>query len=353
MNGDDGQEWRGSPADDEQVRDPVIAYAVKHPRRLFKWLFLGIVLVALFFYVTRSREPAYQGRSLSEWAAELHTSGGPPGFIDYRLLAEDIGPKDACEAIRRIGPAAVPFLIKDLQARPSKLAVVFGSALRVFPSVSEQLMGPTSTMEEARWRAALALHLLGAAAKPALPVATSLLVTTNSYTYAGAAGAAVLAGLGDQGLRILRGALNTNNTWSNDCAVWGLAQMGDVAKPVVPELLRIAMARPRGAIVLEFWALDALGADSNAMIALAIADLKSTNAGPFPDYGKVRSLDWLAEHKEISLATAQVIIPFLSHPDSMIRQAASNALWVIDPTTAQTSGVSAQKEEWRVKSTWR
>src|SRR5213594_4275496 len=71
-------------------------------------------IVAVFFLASQPSEPVYQGKHLSQWLWEFDMSNS--------LLEPDRG-KKAEEAIREMGTNAVPFLVRELRVRDSRLKI--------------------------------------------------------------------------------------------------------------------------------------------------------------------------------------------------------------------------------------
>ena len=82
------------------------ALCLKMKRSRFKLLvFGGIMAVAIAIVLFRTQEPDADGRTLSEWLEGTEW-----------IRHSEIRP-EATNAIRKIGPAAVPFLLKNLQVK--------------------------------------------------------------------------------------------------------------------------------------------------------------------------------------------------------------------------------------------
>ncbi len=69
------------------------------------------LVAALIFAATRSREPVYQGKKLSEWLEE----GSSQEEFSYRFSAE------TRFAVRQIGTNALPFLLDTLRSQDSQV----------------------------------------------------------------------------------------------------------------------------------------------------------------------------------------------------------------------------------------
>src|SRR5689334_5790483 len=117
----------------------------------------GILLAVLLIctlVVVWPREPAFNGRSLSQWLAEFN-----------RVPPNQPAP-EAEEAIRRIGPSALPFLLSYIWANePSRL---IWARQWINKTLHKSYRSPIDLCAPS-WRA---LSILGPAAKPAIPEIT-------------------------------------------------------------------------------------------------------------------------------------------------------------------------------------
>lgn len=127
-------------------------------------ILLGLVLVVLWLEV---REPAFKGRPLTHWLAELNTCGA----------LDRTGP--AAEAIRGIGSPGLPLILRRLQ--PSE-----GSGARRIAREFAQMLLPSRfgpqdpTLYEGP--ALFALQQLGSQAGPIVPELVQMLESTNRST---------------------------------------------------------------------------------------------------------------------------------------------------------------------------
>ena len=138
-------------------------------------------------------EPVYQGVTLSAWLDQVTATPGSPMITDTN--------NPAVIAVRAIGTNAIPFLMRDLEARDNP-----------FVHRLEQLMLKQKVIKVRFWGAAerrnralggfRALNTIGA---PAIPALVSLVETNPGYI------PAVLAGIGRPALPALAQCL-TNDT---------------------------------------------------------------------------------------------------------------------------------------------
>ncbi len=128
--------------------------------------------VAIFL---ASREPEYGGRTLSSWLGDLDY--GIPGF-DHTKFAK------AEEAVRQIGPRAVPGLISMMRYEESS----FSARIRkLFAKQKLIKIKPPLSAEHFQWRGARGVWILGPSAKATIPHLITLLTNQSSWVRGGAA----------------------------------------------------------------------------------------------------------------------------------------------------------------------
>ncbi|MDB6124934.1 MAG: domain containing protein, partial [Pedosphaera sp.] len=76
-----------------------------------------LLLVGLAFYLSRTKEPSYQGKTLMEWRVEFQRTG--IGVEDAARM--DTAAVPSYYAIRHIGTNAFPFLLREVAIRESPL----------------------------------------------------------------------------------------------------------------------------------------------------------------------------------------------------------------------------------------
>jgi len=127
-------------------------------------LTVGLLLTAACLVsVNRSKEPSYQGKSLSRWLDEL------PDLVLSEFNADAQIP--AREALQHIGTNAIPFLLERIQAKDSTLK----RKLIEWAERHDVSALRFKRAELRREEAAVGLRLLGPRALPAVPVLVSLL----------------------------------------------------------------------------------------------------------------------------------------------------------------------------------
>ncbi len=156
----------------------------------------GTATVVLETEVLASREPSYNGRSLTEWQADLGDSLSQKG--PKQIAAE--------EALRHMGTSALSCLLNDLTFDP-KLRRHHIHTIRPDKRTADQRAG----------QAVRAFEVLGPLAKPAIPELARLLEQNPGYV------PLALAGIGRDALPQLKQALTSSNFFVRDNTAAGLA----------------------------------------------------------------------------------------------------------------------------------
>lgn len=280
-----------------------------------------VLLVALVFF-TRSREPRYQGHTLTYWVLAC-----------YWTAPDKPTRQQAADAIRQIGTNAVPFLLDWIHyeapferrdREESSTARLRWLVSKLGIEVSSGLTDTEQLRADATW---FALGILGADAKSAVPELTRLLNEPRTSTAVGRA-ALGLGRMGEPGLPSLQAAL-TNGYRTVRCrAAANLGfYTGTNSRPFVVQSLMNA-ARDEEWTVAEaaLRSLHRLNADPRQSISLATGKLGDRL--PETRAGAARHL-WTYGPKARTAAPA--LLGLLNDPDLVVRRSATNALLTIAP----------------------
>ncbi len=144
---------------------------MKWSRRVVLLIALAVVFAAILWALLqrRNHEPAYQGRTLSQWLTAA---------IDYRYSARDSDREKAVQAtnaVHHIGTNALPWLLKWLDCEIPKWR---GNLLErvprqayLHPRLARPLLGPEGTR---LWLGITGFEILREEAAPALPALITL-----------------------------------------------------------------------------------------------------------------------------------------------------------------------------------
>ncbi|WP_150107465.1 HEAT repeat domain-containing protein [Pedosphaera parvula] len=288
---------------------------MRRKRAAICFLFAAAVgLLVLYWF---SHEPTFQGKSLSFWMVQVRQ-----GDRKERVEARN--------ALHSIGKAAVPRLIKMLQARNSPIKTelaTFTAGFSLFTGTFQQTSGTT------RIYVVNALGELGSTATEAVPYLQKLaderdvmLSPTAIAALIKIKGAPIdplIADLGD----------NTKPQWY--FAANALADLETNAAKAVP-LLCQALESTNSSIM--FFAARALGrirSNPQLSIPALVNTIKrsSSLAGVIPPKNiPLRgSIEALGEFEQEARSTNQILEQHVHDPDSLVRQAAITSLYQIMP----------------------
>ncbi len=124
-------------------------------------LVLAVVLGCLAALILSSREPRYQGRTLSAWIEDAR-----PGFYSSRLRKTNLVWQDSRRAAKQMAPDAIPFLLKWVQAKDSPEKTKLRLWLLQHPFLHLRITDD----DQRHKRAMIGFWLLEGEGKPAWPV---------------------------------------------------------------------------------------------------------------------------------------------------------------------------------------
>jgi hypothetical protein len=253
-----------------------------------------LLLIGASAFLLSSRPPRYAGRSLRQWLDAL------PNVPNASFPSRASPPDSAADALQHMGPSAVPFLIKMVNARDSS----FSDKMKTFLDRQGLFRLPYHHAGDEQIEAPKGLSALGAVAKPAIPAVAKLirdgegnperaLVTlarigpdairalvellqnTNKLIRCSAAG--YLGNFREHGKTIvprLITCLDDPDESLQDAAASALGGFGHKARPAIPKLLQLAHSKPyeSGAIY------TLMTIDYDGTLRTLIAELHSTDA---------------------------------------------------------------------------
>src|SRR5688572_9383128 len=134
-------------------------------RKVIIYALLLLILATLPIWIFR--EPSYEGRSLSQWLADASSGAGNIDNPDRT--------SSAAEAIRAIGPKALPHLVGMLSAGETLLGELHRELGGDLVIGTHRILSPW----EKQRRGVIGLQILGPAAAPALPEILRLLESNS------------------------------------------------------------------------------------------------------------------------------------------------------------------------------
>jgi HEAT repeat protein len=278
---------------------------------------LGFLIAGLIIWSVSSKEPVYQGRSLSSWLDEWgHASNNRTNH--------------AAIAIRAIGSNGVPFLLARISRNESTNEIIFWRFAEKFvPDAWNPLYRDTPR----ELTAAEAINLLGVEAKSAFPTLTNLF----SHKINLVATSVGLAGLGHEGVTVLLEAL-TNKDWLvRNFAASALGEANSDLDKVIPALIEIT--RMKCTKQEDYLVVDGAGIGlmqlqkQSETVVPALAQLISS-----PDNTtRLLAAAFLRGFGTDAKAAVPVLLKARTDVNAGVRDAAENALKEIDPQAAAQS----------------
>jgi hypothetical protein len=318
---------------------PLSFYTVPMRRRTY-FLVFGIILLAIvggvvFFH---SSEPSYDGRTLSRWMADYwECVRSPPAspsmfsmgmYIGYERDSPRL--RAATNAIRRLAPEAIPFMLEWMDyGQPgwserfcsyvNELKGTWRIERRIERYIVERLERPSVRSRNS----AVAFRAVGSSAKAAIPRLKELLKSPKP----GVADNAILAlvYLGPNGLPPLMEALADKSRTNRDHLAEGIARMGTNGRPAIPVLVH-CLKEPNNPDLYRFaFFLRQLQPDPSLVIPELIAIVAD------PKLRKPLHIDYLGSFGRAASNAVPALIEALKDPDPQIRMYASNTLQRIEP----------------------
>jgi HEAT repeat protein len=288
-------------------------------RTHFKWTKAGCILVAigaasLLVGSRPAREPEYDGLPLSDYLRSLT-------YSQVRLE------RSARDAIRAIGPNAVPHLIKILDARESR----FKNRFNEMANRQSFIRFRFEPLEPRQVQAAMACQELGPIAAPAIPSLGRLIDDPQLGSWAVAA----LAEIGPQTFPMLTNALSSRWPATRFAAV-GHLRLARPRERAVPPLLTALGSQESNMRSIAAESLGALGVRTPEVVAALEAHLDDPEMSV--RITAARSLGWCG-----SAATSSVpkLLELYRGQEGMPeQQCIGEALASIDPAAMQRAGLS-------------
>ncbi len=246
---------------------------------------IAILGGAIYFTPTSRKEPSYHGKSLTKWLKRLDDGqvSGISSSVLPSFTPRQIG---AAEAIRAIGTNALPLLMEDIHARPTGNSFRF----KLRNSLDHVLKRGSRTWwflrdligeetQEDRVRWRAAQGL--AALGPLTsPAVPELkrLLFTNYWHSSIKEAAYALATVGSEGIAILTNAVQPQAEWSGMCALWALGQHPEAGTNVMPFLIGATSSASEGTACGAIQVLGLFHTDAEHAIPALTAALSSANA---------------------------------------------------------------------------
>jgi hypothetical protein len=252
-----------------------------------------ILLLAGVGYLRPSapREPVYRGKTLTRWLVQLD-DGRAFGISSGALPSPTPAQVEAGAAIHSLGAGALPLLMKDLHIQPAtnSFRLRFQDWLS---ELAERLSGRPLTFAVVTREDRIhwrAAQGLAALGPLALPALPELkrLLYTNYYHSSIKEAAFALAAIGPEGIGILTNAVQPTTEWSGMCAIWALGHHPAAGTNVIPFLVSAAASTSEGT---ASGAIQILGRfHTDAAVVLPALTRALTGANPSVSRDAARAL---------------------------------------------------------------
>jgi len=274
----------------------------------------GFLLVCLF-WCFRSKEPAYQGKKLSQWMDEL------PDLLEHEWNADT--PIPAREALHNIGIKAIPHLLKRIQTRDwalkSKLI-----------ELDERYDLPVIHFKRATLRqceAARGFRLLGPKGVSALPALEHLLHQGDDPP---GFVAWAMAGIGSEAVALLTNAPTNRNHKVRKNAAFALGTVyaadRNLAVPALIEFLRDTNELVR---LHAICSLGNIGKGPDLVVPALIERLADQHIGV-----RRSAITSLAQFGSQAKAAVPALLKLTDNEQELLRSGAASPLVHIEPEAA-------------------
>jgi hypothetical protein len=309
---------------------------MRRPGRRSIFLVSCIIFAAItaFIFWPGEREPAYQGKTLSEWLAINGKSNISAAEADK-----------AVRAIQTMGTNALPSLLRWVDYEPSATRTKMDSLADKLPGWMRQTrLVRRFVIDRGIFNAEYArggFGLLGEQAKPALPALVQKLRQTGSLERSERV-AESMSYIGNDAFPPMLELLADKHLQANTrvaivFALQGMVSLGSELRPAIPVLIQ-CLEETNESLVVE--STRTLG--SFALLpGLSVPALAKAVGSP---HAPVRqsALRALSRFRQKALPGLPAVIKALDDSDPHVRTAATNAVVIIAPEMIESDGVHVE-----------
>jgi hypothetical protein len=292
------------------------------PRRMIGVAFAVAVVGLLSFLLLQSREPTYQGRSLSAWLQDWDNSSTRPGTPVRTEVRTNVQ-----NAVRQMGEKAVPCLRSMLRTRDTAVRQKLVAFCSQKPWIPIRFRPAAYRLHI---RGMFGIRALGPAGKPALPELLALLKEPEWTIRAWAAG--TLGKIGPDAnvaLPELTLRLSDPDCRVRQSACSALPEIGIAKEVVLPALMPCLQDTNDSVFVAALQTTSQLGVDPSALVPSVTRQL--TQADPRVRYEAAMALQRWGDNARPAIPA---LLKAAQDPDKDVREAAAKALIKIDPPAA-------------------
>jgi HEAT repeat protein len=284
---------------------------------------LALSTIGVLLYVSRTNEPSFQGRALSQWLEDIENA------------RDDQAAEPANNAVRQIGTNAIPYLLEMMRAEDSQLKETFNTL--VARAHIYRFRIPDASGKHAC--AFVGFCALGPQAGSAIPELTVLVNNPKLARFAAAAliyispdgVKAATSGLENTNALVRREILGVLGTagivrFTTNATPARMAILGAQAEFAVPPMIRALsdsdeLTRARAAT-----SLGLLGQKPEIVVPALIRNLAETNGWRVP----VSAAKGLSRFGTNAGAALPALKAIAGHPDSRVREAVATAIQSIE-----------------------
>jgi len=319
----------------------------------------GLLIATLIGYAWRRREPAYQGKTLTEWLYNsdpefVWMPNDIYGHIHNELwdavLAGGCAARDratnqparpsptprtdpATVATRQIGTNGIPLLLELMAARPGVVERTRDSLAPKLPGALSFFLNRTRLIPTAERRhvaACKGFQALGANAESALPALSYLLKRPGCDFELGCA----IAGIGLKGRTVLVHALTNSDSQSRRVAAFCLGIDPEASAAALPVLVSLVERGQADYHVLG--AIGRLGGDAGLVVPAVTRFLERTNALPAAGFETENmAIMILGLYRDQARSALPALLNRYYDTDTTTRQVIRVVVKNIDPPNAQ------------------
>jgi HEAT repeat protein len=285
------------------------------------------ILAALSIFIFQSREPSYEGKSLSNWLQDWDNSFGSPGLAfpsDRVATAEN--------AIRQMGSRSVPHLRKMLRTRDTAIRQKVVVFCLDRPWIPIHFRPPAYRLQV---RGLFGIRTLGPTAKAAVPELVTLLHSGEWTVRAWAAGD--LGKIGPEASAAvpdLVADLGDKDEHVRAAACGALVSIGASKAVMLPALMPCLSDTNDAVFSTALEAASRIGVEVSTVVPSLTGQL--SQADPRVRYEAAMALGRYGEKARFAVPQ---LLKSLKDSDKDVREAAAGALIKIDPEAASRAAV--------------
>jgi hypothetical protein len=289
---------------------------------------LGLAAIGALLYASRTNEPSFQGRALSDWLTDIEKAN------------DDREAEPAKDAVRQIGTNAIPYLLGMMRAEDSKLKETFNTLVRKAHTYRFLI----AEAHNKQGRACTGFYALGPQASSAIPELTVLLNNPKIVRLA----ALALIYISPNGVEAATSGLRSTNPlvrreiagvlgtagivrFTTNATPARMAILRAQAEFAVPALIRLLNDSDELTRARAGTSLGLLGQKPEIVVPALIRNLGETNGWRVP-HSAAKGLSRFGTNAAAALPALKAIA---AHQDWRVREMVEAAIQSIEPQAEQ------------------